>query len=283
MSNENYARPGSLNEAMRLLTEAHSLVLGGGTYLVRRQQGQRAQQVVDLSGLGLNYLIDEPARVRCGATVTLQELIESSLVGNYFGQVLIEAARVTRPSWMLRNMSTVGGELVERSRHSALAVAMLALDAEVTTATAEGERRFKLDEFYSASAAELTSPLILNEVSLPKREAGARSVFRHLAQLPSQEPIATAAISLQVDGVVIRRARIALGSAVLEPQRLYNLEQALIGSSTEVNEDSCRNLCESGLRGVEFASDHQHSAGYLREMSAVLIRRTCLGLLQGNG
>ena len=184
---------------------------------------------------------------------------------------------------MLRNMSTLGGELVERSRHSAITVAMLALDAELTTATVEGKRRFKLDEFFSVRRAELTSPMILNEVSLPKREAGERSVFRHLAQLPSREPIAVTAISLLMDGSIIRRARIALGSAVLKPQRLYNLEQTLIGSSSEVDEDRWRDLCISGLKGVEFASDYQHSEGYLREMSEVLIKRAYLGLLNSDG
>ena len=283
MSNENYARPGSLNEAMRLLTEAHSLVLGGGTYLVRRQQGRRVQQLVDLSELGLNCLIDEPASVTCGPTVTLQELIESSLVSDYFGQVLIEAARLTRPSWMLRNMSTVGGELVEGARHCALAVAMLALDAQLTVTTLEGDRAFSLGEFYGEHAVQMASPFILSQISLPKMAGSARSVFRHLAQLPSQEPIAAAAISLQVDGTVIRWARVALGSAVPEPQRLYDFERALTGSSSEFDENGWRDLCETGLRGVEFASDHQRSAGYLREMSEVLLRRTYLGLLEGDG
>jgi CO/xanthine dehydrogenase FAD-binding subunit len=281
MSNENYARPTSLSEAIRLLSETHSTVLGGGTYLVRGHQPPD-QQLLDLGGLGLNFLIDEPASVRCGATVTLQELIESNLIGECFGPVVIEAARVTRPSWMLRNMSTLGGELVERSRHSAIAVAMLALDAKVTIATVEGNRRFRLDEFYGASPAELTSPLILNEVSLPKREAGERSVFRHLAQLPSREPIAVTAISLFLDGSTIRRVRIALGSAVIKPQRLYNLEQKLIGSSVEIHEDRWPDLCASGL-SVEFASDHQHSAEYLRDMSEVLIKRAYLELLDSDG
>ena len=271
-----------MSEAIRLLSQPHRL-LGGGTYLVRRQKAQRNERMLDLSALGLNYLIEDAVSVRCGATTTLQELIDSSLISKCFGQVLIEAARLTRPSWMLRNMSTVGGELVERARHSALAAAMLSLDAEVTVASSQGERRFTLNEFYGERSAQTTAPFIVKEVSLPKMGESARSSFRHLAQLPSQEPIAVAAVSLQMGGKMIRRARVALASAVSEPQRLYDFEQALTARSAELNENAWRDLCETSLRGVEFASDHQRSAVYLREMSEVLLRRTCLGLLQSNG
>jgi CO/xanthine dehydrogenase FAD-binding subunit len=140
-----------------------------------------------------------------------------------------------------------------------------------------------LSEFYGQHAAQIASPFILSEISLPKMAGSARSVFRHLAQLPSQEPIATAAISLQLDGPVISRAVVALARAVPKPQRLYEFEQALTDSSTEFNENSWRDLCETGFRGIEFASDHQRSAGYLREMSGVLLRRTYLELLEGDG
>jgi CO/xanthine dehydrogenase FAD-binding subunit len=206
---------------------------------------------------------------------SLQELSQSELLGRAGLSARAEAAHATRPSWMLRNMSTVGGELVEHTRHCALAVALLALDAEVRLATTGGERRLALEEFGRAGPG---APAVLVEVVIPKPEARARTSFRRLAQLPSSEPIATAAVSLSCEGGRVVRARAALGSSVETARRLPLLEQALAALGPAAGDKDLSDACRAGLEGAAFAG-RDGGADYLREMSAVLLKRTCAGLL----
>jgi CO/xanthine dehydrogenase FAD-binding subunit len=276
--NESYLRPRSLDEAVSQLAGGGAEVLGGGTYLIGRG-ARRAARLVDLDRLELDYVTEDEAGLRCGAMVRLQELVESDPLKRFGEGVLSEAARATRQSWMLRNMSSVGGEVVARSRHSALAVALLALDAELTLATVGGVRRLALQEFYRDGGAGIGAPFILVEVFVPRPARGARAAFRRLAQLPSQEALAGAAVSLSIEGSRVRRARAALVSSTAAPLRLTALEQSLEEGGAHIGDRRLRDCCEAGLAGVDFTGDLYRSPAYLREMSELLLFKTCRELL----
>jgi len=275
---ETYLRPLSLDEAVGQLAGGGAEVLGGGTYLIGRG-ARRAARLVALDRLKLDYVAEDKAGIRCGAMVRLQELVESDLLKSFGEGVLSEAARATRQSWMLRNMSSVGGEVVERSTHSALAVALLALDAELTLATDEGVRRLALQEFYRDGGAAAGKPFVLVEVFVPRPTRGARAAFRRLAQLPSQEALAAAAVNLSIEGSQVHRARAAVGSSTVAPLRLVALEQSLKEGGTHIGDHRLRDCCEAGLEGVEFAGGAHRSPAYLREMTGLLLFKTCRELL----
>ena len=192
MSSDFYLRPRSLEEASSLLADGESEIIGGGTYLIGRR-ARRAARLIDLERLGLEYIDEDETGIKFGAMTRIQDLVENELLRHLSLRMVSEAALATRPSWMLRNMSTVGGEIVQRSRHSALVVALLALDAEVTFATASGVRRLSLSDFYHELAAD-AGPMIVIEVSIRARKENVRGAFRTLAQLPSQQPITAAAV-----------------------------------------------------------------------------------------
>jgi CO/xanthine dehydrogenase FAD-binding subunit len=281
MSNERYLRPASVEEALHLLAQGDSEILAGGTYLIGRQ-ARRASRLIDLERLDLHYVAKDERGVRCGAMTRLQDLVDNELLGRRFSGMLPEAAQATRPSWMLRNMSTVGGEIVQRSRHSALVVALLTLDASVTVTTPQSVGTLKLWDFYRERSAD-TGPMVLTEVSIPPPKGDARVAFRRLAQLPSQEPITVAAVSLLCHGSRVREVRAALGSSVGAPQRLDVFEQTFNPDGPRFDVKRLRDCCLDGLREVEFAGGHDLSVDYLREMSGLLLTRICLELLEREG
>ena len=270
-------RPNSLDEALHHLSQGDTAVLAGGTYIVARGR-HRGKRLLDLNALELAHLTHDGESVRCGAMVRIQDFIDSTMLGS-FGAVLADAARATSASWMLRNMSSIGGELVERNCYSAIPLAMLALDAKIELATLDGMHSLSLDEFYRSNAAEM-KPFILVEVTISKPRPRSRLALHRLAQLPSQQSIAATAINLLVDGQIVRQARVALGGAATVPQRLYAFENALASQRREVDTDLLRDLCESGLDHVEFPQTDDSTTGYAREASKVLLRRTCTELLR---
>lgn len=267
-----------MDEAVRLLNLPGALIVAGGSRVVARG-GHRARTIVDLGGLGLDYRADRQDGLYFGALTRLEQLIEGSAAGS--GQQLLSAAaRATSASWMVRNMATIGGELVERARYSAIPLAMLALDAELTIATADGRRRLPLHDFYSSSARGSREPFIVTEVCVPKVEASSLTAFHSLSQLPSQRFIAAVAIKTDVQSGRIRRARVALGGPLDEPQRLYTLEQLLVGVDVHDAERSFESVCPMGLADVEFSDDPGVLRGYGREMTHVVLRRTFAKLFQ---
>lgn len=263
---------------MGLLADGESEILGGGTYLIGRRT-RRAARLIDLERLGLDYIDEDEDGIKFGAMTRLQDLVENELFRRLSLGMVSEAALATSPSWMLRNMSTVGGEIVQRSRHSALVVALLALDAEVTLATTSGLRRLSLSDF-DREFVDDAGPTIVTEVGIRALNENARGAFRTLAQLPSQQPISAAAVRLMFDGSRVCETRAAIGSSVGVPQRLHVFEREFSSSGTRLDAEGLRDCCGTGLRQVEFAGEHYLSVDYLRDMSALLLTRICLELLQ---
>ncbi len=115
-----YASPRTIQEATRLLAASwgSSDVLAGGTDLVSAMKDGisvpkrlvNIKQIPQLGGIGFS----PRAGLRIGATATLRELLDHSDVQQHYPG-LIQAAEGIR-SEQLRNMGTVGGELLQRPR-----------------------------------------------------------------------------------------------------------------------------------------------------------------------
>lgn len=124
---------------------------------------------------------------------------------------------------------------------STLAVPLLALGAEVTLHGASeqgGARRVALADLFVlprddvAREARVAAGELLSEVRLPAPRPGQRSVYEVAKEKRSHDwPLAEVAVSVIVDGGVIREARVALGHVAPVPWRATALEEALAGQA----------------------------------------------------
>src|SRR5258708_11903186 len=114
-----YANPTTVQEAVGQLGSqwGEADILAGGTdlislmkeYLVTPKRLVNIKNIKELGGIQ-----DSKSGLRIGATVTIDELLESAVVHKSFPS-LTEAARgVASPQ--IRNMGTVGGDLCQRPR-----------------------------------------------------------------------------------------------------------------------------------------------------------------------
>jgi xanthine dehydrogenase YagS FAD-binding subunit len=110
-----YARPASVDEALSLLAEDGAVAMGGATDLAGQlDRNIRAPALlVDLQETGLHEIRRDGDGLVIGATTTLAELAESTLVSPY--SAVIAAASVAA-SALLRNVGTVGGNLCQHTR-----------------------------------------------------------------------------------------------------------------------------------------------------------------------
>ncbi len=114
-----YASPTSTKEAVSLLAGewGETEVLAGGTDLIScvKDGAVRPKRLVSLKHISdLGRIKASAKELRIGATATLRELMAHDLVKQHY-PALLQSADYVR-SEQLRNMGTVGGELLQRPR-----------------------------------------------------------------------------------------------------------------------------------------------------------------------
>ena len=111
-----YTRAGDTAEAVRLGADAGTAYLGGGTNLVdlMRETVTRAERLVDVTGLSGNIAETEGGGLLIGAGVRNTALAEHAAVRTRYP--LLSRAILAGASAQIRNMATVGGNLMQRTR-----------------------------------------------------------------------------------------------------------------------------------------------------------------------
>ncbi|MFI6297197.1 FAD binding domain-containing protein [Nonomuraea sp. NPDC050790] len=112
-----YESAADLDAALRSITREHTKVIGGGTNLVdlMREHIERPETVVDITRLPLDGIDELPGGgLRIGALVRNSHLAAHPLVRS--GYPVLAQALLMGASGQLRNMATVGGNLMQRTR-----------------------------------------------------------------------------------------------------------------------------------------------------------------------
>ncbi len=238
-----YHRPKNLQETLDLLKQPDTFPLGGGTLLSK--PGPASIKVVDLQALGLNALTLKGNSLEIGATLTLQQLLESP----HAPDTLKTAIKLEAPL-NIRNTATVAGTLVVADGRSTFATIMLALDAKVMLAG--DETSISLGEFLPLRPDNLRGKLITKfEISLNTKTA-----FETVARTPADKPIVCVALAGWPSG----RTRLALGGYGKAPLL------AMDGTESEGLETAASNAFHEAV-------DKWGSAEYRMDVAAKLAKR----------
>lgn len=238
-----YHRPKTLDEALTLLTRPNVVPLGGGTLLAHPTADP--VEVVDLQFLRLDTVKKQGNQLEVGATVTLQQLLESE----HCPEALKSALKLEAPL-NLRNAATLAGTLVTCDGRSTFATVLLALDAKLDTIVNRQSKIENLGDFLPLRPRGLiTSISILLNVEL---------AFEYVSRTPADKPIVCAALAQWNSG----RTRLALGGYGKSPSL------AMDGTEAEGIEAAARNTFHE-------ATDEWASAEYRMDVAATLAKR-CL-------
>jgi CO/xanthine dehydrogenase FAD-binding subunit len=239
----NYHRPQTLEEALILLAQPGTLPLGGGTLLSHPQSAPVS--VVDLQSLGLNTITRKGNDLELGATVTLQQLLESE----HCPGALKTAIKLEAPL-NLRNSATLAGTLVASDGRSPVAAALLALDTKVSIVVNLQSQIVNVGEFLP-----LRPQGLITLITLPTQ---AKFAFEYTSRTPADKPIVSAALAQWPSG----RARLVIGGFGKSPSL------AMDGTEAAGVDSAARNACHE-------AADDFASAEYRMDVAATLAKR-CL-------
>ncbi|MET9931024.1 MULTISPECIES: FAD binding domain-containing protein [unclassified Streptomyces] len=267
-----FLRKNTLEETLRLLRERpDAVVVAGSTdWGVEVNIGsRRADCVVAVDRLPeLRELRTTSDHVEIGAALTLTE-IERRLDG---GVPLLAELFPRFASRLIRNGATLGGNLGTGSPIGDSPPVLLALDASVVLADADGEREVPLADYFTGYRQSVRRPgELIRAVRVPLPLSPVTS-FHKIAKRRFDDISSVAvAFALDIQDGTVRKARIGLGGVAATPIRALATEAALEGRpwTAETVEAAARVLRTQGTP----MDDHRASAAYRAEMLGQSLRK----------
>ncbi|QES52994.1 xanthine dehydrogenase small subunit [Streptomyces venezuelae] len=260
-----FLRKDTLAETLQLLRERpDAVVVAGSTdYGVEVNiRSRRAGCVVAIDRLPeLRELRVESDHIEIGAAVTLTE-IERRLDGDV---PLLAELFPQFASRLIRNSGTLGGNLGTGSPIGDSPPVLLALEASLVLADADGERVVPLADYFTGYRQSVRRPdELIRAVRIPLPLSPV-TAFHKIAKRRFDD-ISSVAIgfALDIEGGTVRKARIGLGGVAATPIRALATEAALEGKpwSAETVEAAARVLRGEGTP----MSDHRASSIYRSAM-----------------
>lgn len=267
-----FVRPGSLAEGLRLLRERPDAVVVAGSTdwgVEVNIRSRRASCVVAVDRLPeLRELRVESDAVEIGAALTLTE-IERRLDGTVplLAQLFPQFA-----SRLIRNSATLGGNLGTGSPIGDAPPTLLALEASVLLADADGEREIPLADYFTGYRQSVRRPgELIRAVRIP-RPLSPLTAFHKIAKRRFDDISSVAvAFALDIEDGAVRKARIGLGGVAATPVRALAVEEALEGRPwTAQTVDTAADLLRA--QGTPM-NDHRASAGYRSAMLGQSLRK----------
>jgi xanthine dehydrogenase YagS FAD-binding subunit len=162
---------------------------------------------------------------------------------------------------------------------SDLAPALVALDAAFRVAGASGERAVRAADFFLLPRTDaqhenvLADDEILVGVDVPSPAAGTRSAYHKIMDREAwTHALSSAAVALQMDGDVCRRASIVLGGVAPIPWRVPEAEALLVGR--RVTPELAREVGEAAVAGARPLAKNAYKVPLTRGV----VERTVLAL-----
>jgi xanthine dehydrogenase FAD-binding subunit len=265
---ERYLAPTNLRDALAALADGQATVLAGGTDLMPRANAGRAnfrpalmniRRVPELKCVDLRN-----GWVRLGALTTIAQLRETPELVQTL-PLLAESADHFA-SDQIRNMGTIGGNVANASPAGDTLIPLIALDAEIELASANGCRRVPAADFFTGPGRTVMQPNeLIVAVMVPVPRPGTVSRFVKFGTRPALDISAISlAFSACKEGQRLASVRVAFGAVAPTPLRGRATEAALEGRA--LDDIVIRAALQAAVGEIKPIDDVRGSAWYRREL-----------------
>jgi len=272
-----YARPESVDEAVRLLSEhgEKARVLAGGTdVLVQLRGGFRsADWVVDIKAIPeLNEIAwDDSSGLMIGAAVPCYRVYANEDVKKRYPG-LVDAASLIGGT-QIQGRASLGGNLCNAAPSADAVPAMIVLEATGRVVGPDGERTIAVEDFCAAPGKNVLKPgelLVSLHFPSPKPHSGAH-YMRFIPRNEMDIAVAGAGVSVVLDNGNFASARVALASVAPAPLFVKEAGDALVGQP--VNDESIQRAAEIAKQAAKPIDDMRGTTRYRKHLCEVLTRR----------
>ena len=272
-----YASPRTLDEALKLMSEAGSkarLLAGGTDLLVQLRVGRlQPDLIVDVKNIReLNEVsYSKENGLTLGAAVPCYKIYSNDAVTkNYPG--LIDSASLIG-GIQIQGRATFGGNLCNAAPSADAIPAMIAHSATAKIASSSGTREVRVEDFCTGPGRTVLKPdEILVSINFPASPPGFGA--RYIRFIPRNEmdiAVAGAGVSAVLENGNFKSARVCLSAVGPTPMFVREAGESLAGKP--VNDESIQTAANLAKAGSSCITDMRGTADYRRHLCEVLTRR----------
>lgn len=226
---------------------------------------------------GLKNIEPKNGVIEIGALVTLGDLFDSPVLNGNLSFIK-ESVRYIGAT-EIRNMATVGGNLLSQGPSAGLALPLLCLNATVLVGTQNGSKIVPLETLYADENQKgffrITNGGMLVKVIIPISDGNLGGAYQRMNVMHSMmsPSIAIACVTIELSEIddVCTDCRLVIGNINRFPHRARKAEDSLRGKP--MNSSVIENVARLSVEGIESFSDGRGNAEYRKEVAVVMLRR----------
>jgi len=260
MKKFNFYTPESLKEALELLSQhkGRCAVIAGGTDVIvaLRQQRLQPECLVNINKLKeLRFCKPDNGKVRIGALSTFADLENDPYIKKSVKSLHYCCCHMGSPQ--IRNLATIGGNLVNASPAADSTTTLLSLDASIVLESTRGRREMKLADFYANCKANSQNTQIAPDELMTEIyfDAPTGDIATAAYKLGKRKALAIVVVGLSVmierdSSNNIKRALVVLGALTKTPLRIKVIEEYLNGKPLSAQTfQPCGQMLSKAIQG----------------------------------
>jgi xanthine dehydrogenase YagS FAD-binding subunit len=154
---------------------------------------------------------------------------------------------------------------------SDMAIALAALEAEITVRGPAGERTIPIRDFYTIAGNSLKQSELVTEIRITPPPRGARQTFLKFRLRKALDfAIVSVAAVIKIEGGICQEARIALGAVAPTPIRAAAAERVLVGQA--INAEMAEQAAQAAVAGANPLAMN----AYKVEIAKALVKKALL-------
>jgi len=270
-----YVRPGTLEEALRLLAEqsGEAKLIAGGQSLVPMMNFRlaRPELLIDINSLAaLDYHRRDGDVLAIGALARHATLSASALVRSLCPLVTEAYRHVAHGT--VRNRGTLCGNLCHADPASEMPAVMLVLGATLVLRSARGERRVAASDFFTGLYSTVVKPdEMLIEVRIPVTAVSCGHGFAEVSARKGDYAMTLVASTLDIRGGRIYAAALAYAGVSDRALRMVALESRLV--SQVPSQALFNEVAEAAAHSIDVGEDQHADRAYRSDLIRTLTPR----------
>ncbi|WP_455378748.1 FAD binding domain-containing protein [Petrachloros mirabilis] len=278
----NYHSPSTIDEAVSLLQQygEDAKLLAGGQSLLPMMKLRFAKpgHLIDLNRVAdLKGIREQNGMIRIGAMTTENELIASELLRTKCPLIPEAATWIADPQ--VRNCGTIGGDIAHGDPGNDHPAVMLALEASLVLRSPSGERSVPADGFFVGTyTTQLGADEIIVEIRAPAAPRSTGHAYCKLKRKTGDFATAAAAVWLQLEKGVCKKAGIGLTNVGPTPLKAKAAEALLVGQT--IDEARIEQAARKAMEICDPAEDLRGDRDYKIHMAGEMTRRALRLALQ---
>lgn len=271
-----YYAPATLAEACELLAKLGpgAKVLAGGTDILSKMKQEllSPEALVSIKNLsGLTEIYAENGKgVVIGARATHNSLINALALQEKYPSICNAAHQMANNQ--VRNIGTIGGNIVNAVPSADLPPLLIALGAKVKLVGTAGERILLLEDFFTGPNESIIRPdEILTEFIISEQHFTGSTYLKFALRRSGALAVAGVAVAVVMDGDICQEASIVLGAVAPTPLRAKGAEERIKGQA--VTDELLEEVGSCAAAESKPISDLRGSKEYRRDLVRVLTKR----------